>query len=123
MIKRKVVWSFGLLLFAHVAHILSEAAKENYFIGSYYGNFVHFLIINLLLLSIPIIIFYLVFLKKGISYYLGFIYGAIIVINGVKDIINIKNYFDIYTNVLIIFSGIILIYYLKKELDELKGGV
>ncbi len=120
MKRRRVLWIFSFLIAAHILHIGEEILGKASFIDSVYNGITHFLLINISLLLIPLILIYLVFLKKKFAHYLAFMYSIVMIIDGLDHLV--RNYAGIYTGVLLIILGVALIFYLVKELRNMKGG-
>ncbi len=116
MIKRKPVLVFALLLVTHLIHIIEEVMGNAYFIESLYKSLTNFLIINIILLVIPIILLYFVFLKKKIAYYFSIIYAGIMIVDGLDHVI--RWYAGFYSGFALIVLGVFLVYYLYKELKN-----
>ncbi len=121
MIKRKVVWIFVFLIVVHLFHVIEEVIGNAVFIEQSYNGVSNFLIINFSLILIPLILLYFTILKKKIAYYLSFIYGVVMIIDGLDHVI--RNYAGFYTGILLIILGFVLIFYLFKEVKNMKGGV
>ena len=120
MIKRKEVLIFVLLLITHFIHIIEEVLGNAYFIESFYKSLANFLIINVSLWIIPIILLFYVIKKKKIAYYFSFIYGLIMIFDGLDHII--RKYDGVYSGFALVILGLLLVYYLWKESKSLKGG-
>lgn len=113
MIKRKVVLFFVLLIIMHILHILEEILGKAHFIEEIFNGTINFLMINILLISIPIFLLYTVIIKKKLAYYLTFVYAFLMIIDGMDHII--RNYTGFYTSILFIILAPILLFYLLKE--------
>ena len=120
MKKKRAVLIFVLLITVHLFHVIEEVWGNAYFIESFYGGTSNFLIINLSLILIPLILLYFTFLKKKLAYYLTFIYVIAMIADGFDHLI--RNYTGLYTGALLITFGVMLIFYLIKELKNMKGG-
>jgi hypothetical protein len=80
MVYKRIAASYLLLLFFHVAHVFEET-WGHFWIMDRMGEG-RYLVINLVLFSIPLVFFYLILAKKRIGYILGIIYAVFMVLNG-----------------------------------------
>jgi hypothetical protein len=81
MAEKKIVASYLLLLFFHVAHVFEEV-WGHFWIMDRMGSEGWYLIINWLLFGLPLIFFYLILNGRRIGYILGILYAIFMVLNG-----------------------------------------
>lgn len=113
MDKSKVVKVYILLIVVHFLHVVEELLGDASFISNIYKGTTNFLVINLLLLTVPIILLFFVYKNKRSAYLLSYIYATIMIIDGLNHII--KVYPGVYTGVGLIILGFILILTLARN--------
>ena len=118
---KKIILLLLLLLFLHLAHIIEEIFGNAWFIEKVYGGINNFIIIMSILYLISFLFFYLFISHVKFSFYLIFIYIAILIFDGFDHIIEIlvlKKYFDgaagVFTGIGFIIIGFLSLYYLKE---------
>ena len=103
--KNNFLKYYILLLVVHGVHIIEEILGNAYFIDSFYNGLSNFLIVNIILLSVPAILLYFVVHKNKIAIYLSILYPIIMLIDGTDHVIE----FYLNSSVAGIFTGIIFI--------------
>lgn len=107
MKKSKSVWMYLLLIVLQAIHVLEELVGNATFIDSVYGGKVNFLFIMSLLLLIPIFLTYAFAVKnKKWAFYLLYVYGAVMVIDGISHIIQKEA--GVYSGIGFIIVGILI---------------
>ena len=81
MAEKRIVTSYLLLLFFHVAHVFEEV-WGHFWIMDRMGSEGWYLIINWLLFGLPLVLFYLILTGRRIGYILGILYAVFMVLNG-----------------------------------------
>ncbi len=127
MIDRRIIASYLGLLFFHIAHVFEEV-WGHFWILDRMGEGLY-LIINLILFSIPLLFFYFILTGKRFGYILGIIYAAFMVLNGLGHIVAVivtGSYFGGFAGSLsgigLIIVGIPAAFYLKKGLPTRRGS-
>ncbi len=123
----KLVSTYVLLLLLHTLHILEEIIGSARFIHTIYGGLSNFLFVNIVLLMIPLMLFYFVIKQNKISLCLAMLYSLIMLIDGLDHIITylmstpyIGGAAGIVTGILFIPTSILLFTTLLTILYEKK---
>jgi hypothetical protein len=119
--NKKIIVFYLLLLINHVAHIFEEIWGGFWLMDKVFG-LGWFLVGNLIVLCIPVLLFYFVLQEKNWALNLSLIYAAIMILNGighnVATIISGKYFGGFaggYSGIGLIIIGSALGYYLLKE--------
>ncbi|HLD04454.1 MAG TPA: isoprenylcysteine carboxylmethyltransferase family protein [Candidatus Nanoarchaeia archaeon] len=106
---------FILLLFLHAAHIVEEVIGNAWFITDFYGGLLSFLIIMTTLFFLSFFVFYFFLRGHRWAYYGSYLYGIILVVNGMDHVVEyfISSLPGIITSIGLIIVGLIFLYHLK----------
>lgn len=127
-VRKRVIQFLLLLIFFHAAHMLEEVWANFLPVGKYYSQEM-FILLNLVLFSIPLVVLYYFLIEKKWSVYVCVIYGIAMTINGLgHNIMTLATgkYFGGFaggfSGIGLIAAGIPLAYYALKHLKEIKYG-
>ena len=126
MTDKKIIASYLATLFFHVAHVFEETWGHFWILDRVGEGW--FLVINLILISFPLVFFYFILTGRRFGYILGIIYAAFMVLNGLAHnaaVIVTGSYFGGFAGSLsgigLIVVGIPAGFYLRKGLPA-PGG-
>ncbi len=127
MADRKIIASYLVLLFFHVAHVFEET-WGHFWILDRMGEGLY-LIGNLILFSIPLVLFYFILTGRRSGYILGIVYAVFMVLNGLGHnaaVIVTGSYFGGFAGSLsgigLIIAGVQTALYLRKGLPARSAG-
>ena len=113
MRNKQIIIIFILLILSQSAHFIEELIGNASFITNVYNGENNFLIISLILLLIPIVLFYFAIRGNKKAKLLSYLYGIIIVIDGLWHLFTRTP--GIYSSIGLIIFGLLFIYILKAR--------
>ena len=123
-VKKKLIAAYLFLLLCHASHIFEEVWGKLFWVR--YLGVKSFLIISLVLLCIPVALFFLVLLGNVWARRLSTLYAVLMIINGFWHntiLIVTGKYFQGYaigsnTGIGLIIMGLLLVYYLRQSAPQ-----
>lgn len=112
--ENKIGIVFILLIIFQLTHAIEELLGNASFITTTYGGEYNFLLLSLILLLIPVALFYFTIRRNKKARSLSYIYGVLMIVNGLWHIFNTKTP-GVYSSIGLIVFGSLLIYALKLE--------